>query len=91
MNAFSGLFKKLKVDVESFVNEMIVTIYSQRQISITFYGKVVQFDDFVLIVDDGKKILKVLGSGLVLSEMADNYLVVDGKIDSVEFCKTKEF
>ena len=91
MSGFGGLFKKLKIDVENFVNEMIVTIYSQRQISVTFYGKIVQFDDFVLSVDDGKKTLRVTGSGLILSEMADNYLVVDGEIYSVAFFKTKEF
>lgn len=88
---FSGLFKKAGQHFKSIekplLNELTINVFSQRQLNILGYEKILKFDDYVLVVSYKKKVLKVEGSNLILSEMAANSLVVDGTIYSIEFLK----
>lgn len=90
-NLVNGLFKKttdkLKETATNFICEATITIYSDRRVTLSYYGKILKFDDCVLIVGNGEKVLKIAGNNLILSEMSSDYLVVDGSIDSVEIVK----
>lgn len=92
-NKFDGFVKKtvnhFKNSEKPLLNELTITVFSQRQINIIGYDKILKFDDYVLMVSCKNKILKVEGSNLVLSEMVRNSLVVDGTINSVEFVKQR--
>ena len=88
---FGGLFKKAVQHFTSIekplLNELTITVFSQRQINILGYEKILKFDDYVLVVSYKNKQLKVEGSNLILMEMTSNSLIVNGTIFSIEFLK----
>lgn len=86
-NLFNKTAKQLKSSVTNLFCETIVTLYSERRATLTNYGKILKFDDCVLIVGRDEKILKIEGEKLTLSEMASDHLVIDGVIDSIEIVK----
>lgn len=86
-----GLVKRAIQHFKNFenpiLNELTITVYSQRQLNVIGYDKILKFDDYVLVISYKEKILKVEGSNLVLSEMAENSLIINGLVKSIEFLK----
>ncbi len=84
-NKNNSFVENVKQITNNFFNELIVTLNSNQKVSITNYEKILKFDEDILIVGNQNKSLKILGSNLILSEMADDYLIIDGTIRQVEF------
>ncbi len=85
--------KKLAINISKILNftpdllsnDMTVTMYGGYQAIITGYKKILVYDDSLLVVSDNEKQLKVMGANLVISETADEELVLKGKIYAAEF------
>lgn len=62
-----------------------ITLYGTKQAVVEGYRAILEYDDTILRVSDGKRIANIFGTDLMLREMSDEGLVVDGKIHSAEF------
>ncbi len=64
---------------------MTVTIYAGKQAVIEGYRTILEYDDNLLRVSDGKRRVCVYGSHLMLCEMSDEGLTVEGEIHCAEY------
>lgn len=75
----------LHITPDLLIGGMTVTLYGAKQAVVEGYRTILEYDDTILRVSDGKKIASIFGIDLMLREMSDEGLVVDGKIHSAEF------
>ncbi len=64
---------------------MSIELYAGRQAIIEGCKKIVEYDENILRVDDGKEEVRITGTDLILRQMAQNSIIVEGKIASAEF------
>ncbi len=69
----------------TLTNDITVTLYSDYQAVISGYKKILVYDDSLLVVSDGEKNLKIMGSNLVLGDLLQDELILTGHIISAEF------
>ena len=84
-----NISKILNFSPNLLTNDMTVTLYCDYQAVISGYKKILIYDDNMLLVSNGEMQLKIVGSNFVLHEMLDNELIVNGKIKTAEFEKTR--
>lgn len=65
-------------------NDITVTVYGGYEAIISGYKRILVYDSNVLIVCNKVKQLKITGSNLVLSDMAEEELVLKGNIVTTE-------
>lgn len=64
---------------------MTVTVYGGKQAVIEGMKKIEEYDESILRVRNGKQEVRVLGAGLILSNMSEESVIVEGKIQSAEY------
>lgn len=69
----------------TLTNDITVTIYSDYQAVISGYKRILVYDDNLLVVSDGEKNLKIMGSNLVLRDLLQDELILTGHIKAAEF------
>ena len=85
MNNIARYFSNiLNFSPNLLTNDMTIVIYGGYKAIISGYKKILVYDDSMLIVCDKDRQLKILGSGLILSEMSEDELIVKGNIKSTE-------
>ena len=84
-NIARNLTRMLNFSPNLITNDITVTIYGGYQAVITGYKKILVYDDNIFIVCSNEKQLKLTGSNLVLSEMSEDGLIINGNIKSSEF------
>ena len=69
---------------------MTVTVYGGKQAVIEGMKRIEEYDESIFRARGGKQELRVLGSGLSLSNMTEESVVVEGSIQSVEYLSLSE-
>ncbi|MDE5600482.1 MAG: YabP/YqfC family sporulation protein [Oscillospiraceae bacterium] len=77
----------LNFSTDLLTDDMTVILYSGYQAVIDGYKQIIEYDDNILRLSNGNKQLRIMGSNLVLCEMSDDGLILEGDICSAEFEK----
>lgn len=65
-----------------------ITLYGGKQCVVEGFKRILEYDESVLRVCNGKQEAGIFGSGLTLSCMTDESVVVEGNIQSAEYFKS---
>lgn len=77
--------KFLNFSPDILTNDLNVTVYGGRQAVIDGYSKILEYDDNIVRVSNGKNRLRIMGTNLVICEMLEDALIIEGNICSTEF------
>ena len=80
-----NISKFLNFSPDILTNDISITIHSGYQAIIDGYSKILEYNDNILRISKGNKELKIIGSNLILSEISQDGLIVEGNIYSAEF------
>ena len=75
----------MDISSELQVIKPIITIYSNKFLSIENYVNIVEFDTNLIRVKTKEKIVKITGDKLVLKYINDGEIGIKGIINSLEF------
>ena len=75
----------MDISSELQVIKPIITIYSNKFLSIENYVNIVEFDTNLIRVKTKEKIVKITGDKLVLKYINDGEIRIKGIINSLEF------
>ena len=75
----------MDISSELQVIKPIITIYSNKFLSIENYVNIVEFDTNLIRVKTKEKIVKITGDKLVLKYINEGEIVIKGIINSLEF------
>ena len=77
--------KILNFSPDILTRDISITIHSGYQAIIDGYSKILEYNDNILRISKGNARLRIIGSNLILSEISQDGLIVEGKIYSAEF------
>lgn len=75
----------LNFSPDILTNDLNITVYGGYQAVIDGYSKILEYDDNIVRISNGKNKLRILGANLVICELSEDALVIEGKICSTEF------
>ena len=75
------------VDIDGVKNEIVVSAVLGSKLMIVGNIKILRFGDEEIMISDNKHTYKILGKGLVLSEIAKGELCVKGDIFGFVRCE----
>lgn len=84
INFARNISKILNFSPNLLTNDLTFTVYGAYQVVISGYKKILVYDDSLLVVSNSEKQLKILGSNLILSEMSQDELILNGNIKAAE-------
>ncbi|HOQ37145.1 MAG TPA: sporulation protein YqfC [Acetivibrio sp.] len=64
-----------------------ITMFGDRNLLVENYKGIIEYDDNKIRINTGKGIIKVTGEKLVIKEITQEDLMIDGDIDTLEFLK----
>ena len=64
-----------------------ITMFGDRNLLVENYKGIIEYDDNKIRINTGKGIIKVTGEKLVIMEITQEDLMIDGDIDTLEFLK----
>lgn len=82
-----NISKLLRFSPDLIFGGMTVTLYSGKQAVVEGYKTILEYDDTMLSLTDGKRQVDIYGTDLILNEMSDEWIIVDGRIHSAEFSR----
>ncbi len=82
-----NISKFLNFSPDILTHDISITIHSGYQAIVDGYSKILEYNDNILRISKGNTGLKIIGSNLILSEISQDGLIVEGNIYSAEFEK----
>ena len=77
--------KFLNFSPDILTNDLNFTVYGGRQAIIDGYSKILEYDDNIVRISNGKNRLRIMGTNLVICEVSEDALIIEGNIYSTEF------
>lgn len=84
-NIGRSVSKFLNFSPDILTNDLNITVYGGHQAIVDGYSKILEYDDNMVRISNGKNKLSIMGTNLVICELSEDALIIEGNICSTEF------